>query len=65
MQTPTNWDEELKNLRNSIADRLNVAAQTIVHEEIAKILGRVKIFTSASLENGQYHWFIEHNKEKN
>lgn len=59
---PSDFDKELTLLRERISIRLNYAASDIIREEVGKILGRVKIISSISL-NGKYEWFIETEKK--
>lgn len=57
---PSNWDEELRLLREHIKQKLEEDARIIVTEEIEKILGRVKILTQYDLsDSNQYEWFIQ------
>lgn len=52
-------DQELIKLRNAIKNRLNMAANDIINEEVSKVLGRVKILRSTDLKDMNYTWWIE------
>ena len=65
MTVPSNFEDEIKLLREKIKYRLNEASKRIVEEEIMKIIGRVKILKSVDLKDMQYDWIVESSKREN
>ena len=61
---PSNFDEEIVQIRESIRQRLNIAMQVVLKEEVEKLLGRVKIMVTSDLK-GEWQWYIEPSKNDN
>lgn len=55
---PSNFDDLLLELRNSVRRRLKSEGERIISEETERVLGRVKIIRVDDL-TGEYWWNIE------
>lgn len=55
---PSNFDEALIELRDSVRRQLRIEADRIVAQEIERVLGRVKIIRTDDL-TGEYWWDIQ------
>lgn len=58
MIDPNNFQKQIEGLREIIYKRLKNEAEKIIEEEVLKILDRVKIITSKSLDESHLNWFI-------